>query len=140
MLALTIRQPFAWGICAGLKTIEWRARQTTCRHRIAIHAALPAATGWGLGDVFAPGKEQMIYGAIIGTVEITACQAIGQPLLWPTLGLRSIPGNHNPDPARWPFAWLLENGQFLPAPIPCRGKLGLWQLPAEIERQIGITW
>ena len=35
---------------------------------------------------------------------------------------------------RW--AWLLADVVALKAPIPCRGSLGLWTLPPEIERQL----
>ena len=35
-----------------------------------------------------------------------------------------------------PSAWLLSDIQRLPEPIPCRGSLGLWEVPAEILSQI----
>lgn len=117
MLALTIKPEYAAKICRGEKTIEWRSRRTAHRGLIAIHASQPD-------------------GAIIGLAEIVDCESLGQPTFWGDLARLAIPGNQNPDPAGWPIAWLLQNARFLPAPIPCRGKLGLWEVTAEIERQI----
>lgn len=117
--ALTIKPEFAAKICRGEKTIEWRSRQTHHRGLIAIHAALPE-------------------GAIIGLAEIVGCENLGAPSFWPDLARLAIPGNQNPDPAGWPIAWLLQNARFLASPIPCRGYLGLWPVPEEIERQIHV--
>jgi hypothetical protein len=39
------------------------------------------------------------------------------------------------------YGWLLANLQVLPEPVPCRGALGLWDVPADVaaavEAQIG---
>jgi len=35
-----------------------------------------------------------------------------------------------------PWCWLLADPIELPEPIPCKGSLGLWEVPEEIERRI----
>jgi hypothetical protein len=117
MFALTIAETYARSICDGLKTIEWRSRQTSHRGLVAIHAAKPV-------------------GAIIGLAEIIGCEDLGAPTFWPDLAGLAIPGNQNPHIDRWPIAWLLQNARYLPTPIPCRGNLGLWEVPADVLRQI----
>ena len=32
------------------------------------------------------------------------------------------------------YWWLLSNIRKLPAPIPCRGNVGMWQLPTDLQR------
>ena len=40
MRCLTVRQPWAWAIVAGLKSIENRSRRTTHRGPLLIHAGI----------------------------------------------------------------------------------------------------
>jgi hypothetical protein len=37
------------------------------------------------------------------------------------------------------FAWLLADIRALPEPIPARGALGLWDVPAAILPQLGVA-
>ena len=32
--------------------------------------------------------------------------------------------------------WLLDNVRPLPDPVPCKGMLGLWRLPDEVEKAV----
>ena len=42
----------------------------------------------------------------------------------------------------YPNWWILSNTRRLPAPIPCRGNVGMWKMPlrlsAEIETRFGV--
>lgn len=51
---------------------------------------------------------------------------------WPLTPQEKCFGNYQPRR----FAWLLDDVRALAQPIPCRGALGLWTVPADIERQI----
>lgn len=35
-----------------------------------------------------------------------------------------------------PWAWLLGDVRQLPAPVPCKGALGLWRVPADVEAAV----
>lgn len=84
-------------------------------------------------------------GAIVATarlVDIEAtgdlAHAIGRAVLgeggrWPLTKQEAAFGDY----AAGRFAWLLDEIRPLPAPIPCKGALGLWNLPAEIAAQLG---
>jgi hypothetical protein len=77
---LSVRQPYAWAIIAGIKDVENRSWPTKIRGRIFIHAG-KNRTGLddGIDDLRKKGvrklpKEQdMAFGAIIGSVEIVDC-------------------------------------------------------------------
>ena len=77
---LSVRQPYAWAIIAGIKDVENRSWLTKIRGRIFIHAG-KNRTGLddGIDDLRKKGvrklpKEQdMAFGAIIGSVEIVDC-------------------------------------------------------------------
>jgi len=32
-----------------------------------------------------------------------------------------------------PFGWVLSDVVVLPAPVPCRGAQGLWEVPADVR-------
>jgi activating signal cointegrator 1 len=38
------------------------------------------------------------------------------------------------------YAWVCTNVRPLPEPIPCRGALGLWDVPAEIAARLEGWW
>ncbi len=70
-------------------------------------------------------------GAIIGTVEIIELQT--------TDAVRDLVGRKeyafgDYGPRRW--AWLLANPERLAEPIPCRGSLGLWEVPEDICKSL----
>jgi hypothetical protein len=77
---LSVRQPYAWAIVAGIKDVENRSWATKIRGRIFIHAGKNnERVDDGLDDLRRKGvrklpKEQdMTFGAIIGSVEIVDC-------------------------------------------------------------------
>lgn len=143
--ALSVRMPWAWFIVHARKTIENRTWQCHYRGRIAIHASKLPTSGRLYDeacDDFYSGKAMALdggvdlskwptpitmdmfvqqSGAIVGTARIVDC-------LGPERG-RNLP---------WfvgPYGLVLEDVRPTPI-IPCRGALGLWTVPPEVERRI----
>lgn len=138
MKALSIRQPWAWLIAAGIKDVENRTWWTPVRGRIYIQAGkkfdeegynrLISATG-GIGY---PLKVDYKLGAIIGEVDIIDCKfrhADDMPFLYSKWH----------DPGYWGF--ILANPLMYDYPIPCRGQLGFFevQMP-EVETEYSETF
>lgn len=126
MRALSIQQPWAWGICAGVKNTENRTWTTGHRGRIAIHASTsPKVVNQyhresGCESMH---RSKFTFGAIIGFADIVEVASYGQ--------------KHEKDPfAEGPYCWTLENGRFLKKPIPLPGKLNLFKLSEEIQHQL----
>lgn len=142
MKALSFTQPWAQLVALGEKKVETRSWRTSTRGLVAIHAAKAfPISAWVLsrrypyyGPALEPWISRFPLGAIIGTVEIVDT--------WRTSALTSggkvISAKENAfgdyGPNRW--AWNLQNPKLLAEPIPCRGHLGLWQVPDEIEEGI----
>jgi hypothetical protein len=126
MKALTVRQPHAHLIAQGIKRIENRAWPTRYRGPLAIHAARnrdppDADTLDDLDQLGITIPATLDYGAIVAVVNLIDCVA-----------LDDLPPDLAADPfAFGPFAWILADAHPV-APIPCRGKLGLWEAPAGI--------
>ena len=123
---LTVRQPWATWIVQGLKPTENRTWSTSYRGPLLIHAGLSRAALLDLPDELRellPAGE-LVYGAIIGSVELYDCVRLDQ-----------IPMDRPMD--RWatgPWCWLLRNPQPLARPIPWTGRLGLTEVPAMSDR------
>ena len=76
LLAISVRQPWAALLVAGVKTVEVRTWPTRTRGPVLIHAAKtadPRPEGWAL--VSTPELQSLaaLRGGIIGTAELTAC-------------------------------------------------------------------
>ena len=163
MYALTLTQPWATLVALGAKRIETRSWKTDHRGWLAIHAAkgfpkwakelcgtepfcslLEKQFGFlypwvNSGAVSHTAK--LTLGAIVAVGKLVRCYSTYQ------IGLNHIPGRE----ADWPqlekerelgdysagrYMWVLEDVRRLPEPIPCKGALGLWRLPAEIEAEL----
>lgn len=127
MKALTLTQPWAQLIADGRKKIETRSWQPVLRGQIAIHAA----KGWTAADrdcaeAFGYEPATLTRGAIVAVARISHC--------FPTLYAHPSQeeaefGNYTPGR----YAWFLSDVRALPTPMPCKGALGLWDIPTEIE-------
>jgi ASCH domain len=130
MKALTVKEPYAALIIAGVKKIENRKWYTDYRGPVAIHA--------GLGDVpdmeweqvrdklyeLAVGDPAWIdsfltvacdpgqHGVVLGTVDLVDVRKLPLPGPWGIYGV---------------FHWMLANPVQFDKPIPARGALGLWE-------------
>ena len=81
-LCLSVRQPWAWAICAGFKPVENRTWWTKVRGRILIHAGVRWDDGEaeGMHDIRhwserfgVPMPETVHMGGIVGEAEIVDC-------------------------------------------------------------------
>ncbi len=128
--ALTVRQPHAWAIIAGRKPVENRTwpfpMPTPCR--LLIHAGAKLhPLGLHVPQSDEPGEH--VRSAIIGAVTVT-----DQHHYHPR-----GPGPKSPCGicgSRWALAWhhhwMLADPVRLPEPIPCRGRLTLFEPPRDV--------
>lgn len=123
MKALSIRQPWAWAIMSGQKTIENRTWRTTYRGALLIHAGRTFDRD-GL-DHLRDVPELLQLGALLGTVRLVDC-----------LPIRDAP---KIDHAHGPWCWILESPHAFAAPILYRGQLGLFDVDLAIERSAQIA-
>jgi hypothetical protein len=126
MRCLSVQQPHAWSICAGLQDIENRSWTTSDRGRIAIHASREQKNWRALTAAYPHLKTHsplMHYSAIIGVADIVDIQPLSQHL------------EGNPW-AQGPYCWQLDNARMIQRPIPIKGKLNLYDLDPEIEQQL----
>lgn len=120
MRCLTVRQPWAAAIAHHGKTVENRVWTTTYRGPLAIHAgrafdrtALPRVaelSGIPAARVEAVAERGAIV-AVAELVDVDYCNGSCSP--WAFTGC---------------FHWHLADVRPLPAPVPARGRLGLWTL------------
>ncbi|MBT9516740.1 MAG: ASCH domain-containing protein [Methyloversatilis discipulorum] len=125
MIALSIRQPWAWLILHGGKDIENRSWQTKFRGRVLIHASKGMTMAeWGAAWDFAQGSgaspkavlagitaNTIKRGGIVGSVEIADCVADSD--------------------SPWfvgPFGFVLRDPQPMEF-IPMNGRLGFFDVP-----------
>ncbi len=146
MKAITLIQPWATLIAIGAKHIETRPWSTAYRGRLAIHAGLSTRYIDPNGPEYIcteepfysalmnaikfSDQELMPLGCVIATCELVACISI-QNVATRVRGVCIPPVEQDPElsfgdytPGR--FAWLLEDIELLPRPVPARGSLGLW--------------
>jgi hypothetical protein len=134
MKALSLTQPWAWLVSEGHKDIENRTWNTSFRGRFLIHAskkmtaadydtAYGVATGYDV-DFRIPYRDRLQYGGIVGTatlVDVIPPGASGR---------------------KWHFhdQWGFVLKDMAPLPFtPCKGALGFWEVPFEIEERIAIA-
>lgn len=155
--ALSVRQPWAWAIVTQGKDVENRSRATAYRGMIAIHASLTIDEGHlptrtpegraaaqaldamgGRGNWWNPAHHVpsrmhesppagLAVGAIVGVATLIGChnEATESPR-------NSCSPWGQPDQ----YHWWLANAQPLAEPVPCRGALGLWRLPEDVEKAV----
>lgn len=125
MYALTVRRPWAHLIIHCGKNIEnrsWKISDRIIGQRIAIHA--------GRGDDWTPGLAARIY-------ELTGVEVPQPGTLIGIIGTVRVVGTTVECISPWCQAgagywWVLADPKPLERPIPCRGRLGLWKLPANV--------
>jgi hypothetical protein len=158
MRALTLTQPWATLVALGAKRIETRSWATPYRGWLAIHAAKGLAGAGGsaglrelnltepfhqpLADAgYGPWGKALPLGAIVAIALLDHCGEIyragvrGQPRVWLSGGPTEVTepelsfGDYTPGR----YGWVFSNVYRLPEPVPCRGALGLWTVPSEVE-------
>jgi ASCH domain len=111
--ALSVRQPWAWAIVQGLKTVENRTNRTSYRGRLLIHAGLKGdLRGWQfLDEMGFPLPVDPPTGGIIGVVDLVDCVE-GYDSVWAQERC---------------WHWLLANPRPLPF-VAYKGRLGLFNV------------
>ena len=143
--ALTIKQPWAGAITFGGKRVENRSWPTAYRGLLAIHAGV--SVDWDAAEMAWPAAGLAPYvagaprkawtasfplGAVVAVAELTGCHT-RYHICNPT----GIPQTVCSDWAQWGQChWLLANVRPLPRPVPCKGMLGLWRLPEDVEKAV----
>jgi hypothetical protein len=76
LFAISVKQPWAALLIAGLKTVEVRTWATRTRGRVLIHAAKsadPRPEGWRLINTPELKELASLRGGLIGFADLTAC-------------------------------------------------------------------
>ena len=126
MKALTIRQPWVHAILREGKNIENRTWQRSFRGWLAIHAAArPSLDAVFPRSVRVPDLDTLDYGAICGVARVVDIVTASRSK-WFT----------GRDDGKVNFGWVLEDVIALKKPIPCKGRLGLWDVPPKVLREL----
>ncbi len=142
MKALSILQPWASLVVHGHKRIETRGRPTRYRGPLAIHAGRrfraaqrqrcyqpPFAAGLAAARLGRP--VELPRGGVIGLVSLVDCVPAGELVA----GLDGTE-RHLGDYGCGQYAWVLADPVAFAVPIPCVGRLGLFELPEEVDRAL----
>lgn len=138
MKALSLTQPWATAIILGVKQVETRSWSTNYRGLIAIHAAktFPKWAKDFANTEYTLGRLPCIYplGAIIGLAKIAE---VGRTefVQFAVSAIERLYGDYS----EGRYGWRLTDVIALPEPIPCKGALGLWNVPQDIETLIRKT-
>lgn len=143
MRALSVRQPWAWAICHG-KDVENRSRGTRHRGLLAIHASKTATFREDIADpriahlIVAHGLDDpsAAQGAVIAVAEVTGCHHSDECMMPASLLPASGRTGCSPWAVRGQFHIELASVRPLPEPVPCKGALGLWRLPEDVEKAV----
>ena len=128
MKALTIKQPWASLIIEGYKKFEFRSWKTNYRGKILIHSGLSFEKD--TKERFKDYDLEYKLGYIIGEAEIVDCILVDKEFNENLRNINSVVygrSNHVEN-----YAWKLENIKKYDNPIPCKGKLSLWDYQGEL--------
>jgi hypothetical protein len=133
--AISLYAPWCWAILFAGKDVENRDWPTRFRGRILLHASkMKSATH----------MEEEVE-AVYSMLHESACVDKDQVLLWSfanagkIVGAVTITGCVERSDSRWFFGrygFLLANPVDIATPIPCRGSLGIWEVPSDIVEQV----
>lgn len=150
---LSVLEPWATLIGILAKRYETRSWYTPYRGLVLIHASasfhyqdkllcmeepfystLKAAGyrfAWDGRKLKEVGEEKFPLGAVVAVAELVDCILIKSRHHGPIKGELNLPPEEpeysfgNYEPGR--FAWILEDVTRLKVPVPCKGRLGLWE-------------
>lgn len=135
MRAISLKQPWLYAITHLGKRIEnrtWRPPAFMISRRIALHASgRKDQREWVAAEKIHGSEIPQIlpFGAIVATAVITdwfTKESQTKEMWWP-------------EQEKWffgPHGWVFDAVHVLDEPLPCKGKLGLWRIPDDIEGQI----
>lgn len=136
MKALTLFQPWASLVVYGFKHIETRSWRTAYRGPLVIHASKNATFMPRLLFLLAQGAVPpevrdlpFPTGALLAYVQLVNC-GLAMAMLRHYGGSPTEEALGDYAPGR--YGWVMERPQPFPHPLPCKGALGLWQVPGDI--------
>lgn len=151
---LSVKQPFAYLICAGIKDVENRTWKTKYRGRVLIHSSAKMNCDYpfellttkqveDLGIIRFKDfmKDYDKVSSIIGSVEIVDC-VINYDSVWaekteiPLLGdvLDDIKYIGYPVPPKVTYNWVLKDAMLFDNPITnVKGKLNIWDYKLPLD-------
>ena len=125
MKAITIRQPWAALVAAGIKDVENRPRNWTHRGRIAIHSGQNddpgAAKRPEVSGVLVTRHLPLLHGRVLAVATLADCHPAVEGCCTSHWAQRD---------AR--FHLVLGDVIQLPRPVFAMGQLRLWQLPTQV--------
>jgi len=160
---LTIRQPWCWAIVYGQKPVENRSWNMRYRGPLYLHAgarsrwdpdgaasplvqaawrkylhdSVPGWPGLPCSDVELNRKTTLMpFGAVTALAEVTGCHHSDECMFPASQELHGVRSGCSPWAARGQWHMELSDVRPLPEPVPCRGMLGLWRLPADVEKAV----
>lgn len=139
MKAISIRQPWAWAVLAGGKTVENRSRNIAGAHRgpLLIHAGQHLATPDAFDRVADLGAAELpMLGAPGAVVEADLSGVIGVADLVGVHTATSCSCSCSPwaDATGWHLR--LANPRVLRRTVPCPGRLGLFTPPDDVLQEV----
>lgn len=139
MRALSIKQPWLHAIVNGTKRVEnrhWAPPQWAIGATIGLAASkrfdwdaqFPAGN---IAQWAAP--DRVPLGAVVAVARIAAAHDPAAPC-----GTSQAHGHRACSPWALPgqWHWVLAEVRALADPVPCRGMLGLWRLPEDVEKAV----
>lgn len=155
---LTIRQPWCWAIVHGGKPVENRGWVMRHRGPIWLHAGArsrwdpagaqftllrrawdqhirrtPDWPGLPVSDIELGRRTALMpFGAVVALAEVTDCHDSRN--CYTPSGGRGPGAYCSPWGASGQFHIVLAGVRPLAESVPCRGALGLWRLPADVEK------
>lgn len=118
--ALSIRQPWAWAIAAGHKSIENRTWTTSYRGPLAVHASRVIET-------VAFGEVERLTGTVPINLATGAVIAVCH--------LIDVVTQSDDAWFSGPYGWVLADVQPI-APVMCYGRQSLFTLPDDVEQAV----
>lgn len=142
--ALTIHQPYAWAIAAGLKPVENRTWMTYHQGPIAIHAGVGAGPKWQFQNAVEHVAD--LTGRTVQDV-IKACQVRGAVVAVATLTEVCSEARYRAWSVRdacecgpWSVGrslhFRLADVRALPEPVPVKGSQQFWDLPDDVDAAV----
>lgn len=127
MRAISLHQPWASAIVAGIKKIETRSWHTDYRGPLAIHAALKLVLPNDMKFLSVLEEHGLLgkslpRGAILGWTELQDCRLMTAENINQVDPVERLLGQY--EPGR--YMWMLGDFHALEKPVPFRGKLGLF--------------
>ncbi|OJX63098.1 ASCH domain-containing protein [Dysgonomonas sp. 37-18] len=139
--AISIKQPWAYLICAGIKDVENRTWPTKYRGRVYIHASAKPVGQYFSEGVFTADQlnyliqskkinliEKVQLSAIIGHIDIVDC-VINHDSIWAERSIIHQANESDPDTEDdlIIYNWVLSNPVLFDKPIlNVKGKLSFW--------------